>query len=523
MDDELVYEMMMLFEGYHKAYGSYDPRAAKSDMRGGKVEIKSTAYSRREPPTQELWRLHLEGTQPLGIIPIRDNNTVRWGCIDIDLYGIDVVELMKQIEVEKLPLICCKTKSGGVHVFLFMAEPVDADQMRIGLRNIAAVLRHGGSEIFPKQAKVAWNKGDLGSWLNMPYFGDDRWAYRPDGTFMGIKEFVALAESLKQPKNWFEQGEERTEYSANSARGGLADFKDGPPCMQHISAIGLGEGGRNTGLYAFGIFAKKKFPNNWEEVLEGWNQNVAQPPLPATELVDIIKRLRNKDYNYPCKDQPIVAHCNSAVCRTRKYGVGGTENELPVVNGLSKLMADPPVWFLDVGGERVELNTEQLMNYKSFQKVCVDKLTTVFHNMSQVAWLAVIAKVMSEVTLIETSDEVSISGQFLEILDEFVNDSHRAKQKEDLLNHRPWLDDSEPESKKHKHYFRLGDLQKFLGDNDFNHYTRGQIVSELRSLGGDKEVFTLKGQFVRTWWVPYHFTTHRKGRIDTPHMEASPI
>ena len=524
MDEKLVRRMMSLFEGYDKAYGSYDAVAAMSDMRGGKVEIKSTAFTKKKAVTLDLWRDHLMGKRPLGIIPIRDNNTCLWGCIDIDDYGINPVELVRQIDIEKLPLICCKTKSGGIHVYLFMKDPIDAGQMQIGLRNIAAVLRHGSSEIFPKQRKVALEKGDLGSWLNMPYFGEDRHGYKPDGTFMTLEEFLDHAEALAQDVDWFDQDKKKkpTETSS-SARGGSIDFKDGPPCMQHLSAIGIGEGARNNGVYAFGIFAKKKYGVHWQEQLEQWNRDFAQPPLPAMELVDIIKRLGTKDYNYPCKDQPIVAHCNSAVCRTRKYGVGGSANEMPVISGLAKLTSNPPVWFMDVMDFRVELTTDQLLNYRNFQKVCVDELGVLFNGMTQKAWTEVISPLISDAYRIEVSDEVGNIGQFNELLDEFLNDSHIGEKKEDILIKMPWLDDTAEDPKEHRYYFRLKDLQKFLNDANFKLYTRGQLTSRLKALHGGDAAFNLNKKFTRVWWVPYNFTTHREGRVGSPPLEEEPI
>jgi hypothetical protein len=517
IDDKLVREMMRRFEGYDQAYGSYDPEAAMSDMRGGKVEIKSSAYTKRKPVTAALWLDHLLGKRPLGIIAIRDNNTCVWGCIDIDIYNIDPVELIRDIDKEKLPLIVCKTKSGGAHVFLFMAEPVAAAQMQIGLRDVAARLRHGGSEIFPKQGKVELVRGDLGTWLNMPYFGDDRQAYKPDGTFMTLEEFLIRAAELEQPANWFDQKKKKPEHD-----NGSFDFKDGPPCMQHLSAIGLGEGQRNTGLYAFGIYAKKKYGTNWQDQLEQWNRDFVSPPLPATELVDIIKRLGQKDYNYPCKDQPIVAHCNSAVCRTRKYGVGGTANELPVVSGLSKLGDDNPVWFLDIGTDRIELTTEQLTNYRSFQRACVVKLNVMFKGMKQSSWEEVISHLLNELNQIESSEDIGILGQFTELLDDFCNDKHRGKIKDDIVHHKPWLDDSDEDPKKHKHYFRLKDLQKYLTDANFDIYSRGQIVTRLKTLGGGDDFFNVKGKGMRVWWIPADFFTVTP-KIPTAPLEGPPI
>ena len=35
---------------------------------------------------------------------------------------------------------------------------------------LAAGIGYGGVEIFPKQREVLVDRGDIGSWLNMPYF-----------------------------------------------------------------------------------------------------------------------------------------------------------------------------------------------------------------------------------------------------------------------------------------------------------------------------------------------------------------
>ena len=66
----------------------------------------------------------------LGIIPINDNNECKWGCIDIDFYAeFDHKKLIDQIGNLKLPLMVCRSKSGGAHVFLFTTEYVSAAKL----------------------------------------------------------------------------------------------------------------------------------------------------------------------------------------------------------------------------------------------------------------------------------------------------------------------------------------------------------------------------------------------------------
>jgi hypothetical protein len=52
-----------------------------------------------------MWKAHVDGERPLGIVPIRTDDTVVWGSIDYDVYGEDLTALIKKVESLKLPLV----------------------------------------------------------------------------------------------------------------------------------------------------------------------------------------------------------------------------------------------------------------------------------------------------------------------------------------------------------------------------------------------------------------------------------
>ena len=111
-----------IFLGLEIAYGQYQP-----GERGDNGKQKGKAFIVRGQVTDELWSNHLEGKGPaLGIIPITEDNSCRWGCIDIDEYNFDHTSFIKSIRDHKLPLIVCRSKSGGAHVFLFTKENIPA-------------------------------------------------------------------------------------------------------------------------------------------------------------------------------------------------------------------------------------------------------------------------------------------------------------------------------------------------------------------------------------------------------------
>lgn len=164
---EDVRRFAALFAGYSKAYGTFA-------VRGTNAEGKAIGepLTLRGEPTLELYRRHLEGTGPgLGIIPHRDDNSVVFGAIDCDDRNLDHAAMEAKVRKLGLPLVLCRSKSGGGHLYLFTSEPVPAAVMRDRLTACLPLLGlKADTEIFPKQTERL-NETDLGNWINLPYYG----------------------------------------------------------------------------------------------------------------------------------------------------------------------------------------------------------------------------------------------------------------------------------------------------------------------------------------------------------------
>ena len=161
-----VKKFSSIFDGLQEAYGTYRVEKTQSNGKNtGKAGIV------REPRTAVLWEGHLSGKgNSIGIIPINADNMCKWGCVDIDQYPLDHKLLLEKIRKLKLPLVVCRSKSGGAHCFLFCKDWVDAKDMQKSLKSIAAALGYGESEVFPKQIKLHLDRGDVGNFLNLPYY-----------------------------------------------------------------------------------------------------------------------------------------------------------------------------------------------------------------------------------------------------------------------------------------------------------------------------------------------------------------
>ena len=130
-----VDRFMALFSGLDSAYGTYKVDKPRQD---GKQAGKAMVV--RKAPSRELWIKHLEGAEPsLGIIPIRSDNSCSWGCIDIDQYPMEHTKLITKIQALSLPLLVCRSKSGGAHIFCFVKNKIPAAEMRKYLIGVAAL------------------------------------------------------------------------------------------------------------------------------------------------------------------------------------------------------------------------------------------------------------------------------------------------------------------------------------------------------------------------------------------------
>lgn len=523
MASDYAQRLLTLFAGHELAHGTHGTPVY--DREKDKWVIKSTAKGIREPVTATHWELHITGKRPLGIVPIRLDNTCVWGSIDVDEYSINLLEIVARVESQKLPLVACRSKSGGLHLFLFLVEAVQAGQLQAVLRDWAAQLGLAGCEIFPKQTQILEERGDMGQWMVMPYYGDtyngkikEQVGLKKTGAEMDLEEFLRLAEKSKITEAEMESlGRRKTKSAGGRSQNTgdpstVSDFSDGPPCLQHlVGEGGIQRGGQSNALFMMGVYYKRAHPENWETKLEEANQKFLTPPGSSEGLQTVIRSLKKKDYEYTCKNEPMVSHCNSTLCRGRRFGVGDGGN-FPVINSLAKLETEPPIWFIDIEGQRIEASTEQLQNYLLFHRLCIDKVHKSFAIIKNQDWFALLNAAMADMTVIEAPSDIAMGGQFHELMEEFLTNRARGNSREDILSGRPWEDVDNQ-----RHFFRLRDLRKFLQREDVRNLTPGQITQKIKAMGGDNQDLSVKTKTVSCWWVPSAAVT------PTPELDPPPI
>ncbi len=239
----------------------------------------------------------------MGIIPIRDDSTCVFGAIDIDVYAdIDHVQIVAMLAKLGYPLVVCRSKSGGAHVYLFAAEPVPAAKMQAKLRDIAARLGHGTAEIFPKQIKIGGDR-DLGSWINMPYF-DHAETVRPalgaNGDPLPAERFLDYAEATKATGEWFDEPLPAIPASAprRAAPASTPRTKGGgarKPSFKLPDVIG--EGQRDIILTSYAGTLRRSGATSQEILtsLRGVNEQRCKPPKSDGDLQRIAQSIGRKE------------------------------------------------------------------------------------------------------------------------------------------------------------------------------------------------------------------------------------
>lgn len=475
-----------LFAGLGRAHGQFRERGTDG---GDKVE--GQAQTVREPATVALWEKHLAGKLGIGIVPVRDDATARFGAIDIDSYDLDLEKLAKDVEERELPLIVCRSKSGGGHLFLFMKEGAPAELVRNKLMEWAVALGHSGVEVFPKQVSLA-SRNDIGNWINMPYYGGDeteRYAIY-GGERLGVDEFIKLAEMMAQTADSLE---EITAPVPEVVRG---MFPDAPPCLQSLASTGFEKGSRNNGLFNVGVYLRKRYGDEeWEKELDKYNQKFMDPPLGHKEVAQIVRSVNRKKYEYMCEEQPIASVCNRQICLTRKFGVGGGDGDPGVVFGdIVKIDSDPPVWIWDVDGARMELTTAELKDQGRFHTRAMEVLNKWPHMLKPKQWATLIREKLTNAEIIEAPPDASPEGQLWMYLEEYCTGRAQARSRDELLQNKPWTEEG-------RVYFNAPHFKNFLEQNRIR-ITSQKMWAWLRKSGAEHHFFNIKGRGINCWSVP---------------------
>lgn len=414
-----VSDFLELFKGNQESHGVHYPETEAKE--GEKAAGKSLVV--HEPVTEEIVTKHLHGKQGLGIVPIDHKNKVNFAVIDVDVYPAKPKKYIAILERSGVPAICFRSKSGGLHIFIFFSDSPEASKIRPSLMKLVGMLGLPKTvEVFPKQTML--ETGKTGNWINLPYFkyqDTARYAYDSTAKALNLKDAITMIKGVRQPFKQFVS-------AINNA-----PMAKGPPCLQTIYLSGgAGEGERNHYLFNCAGYLKARYKEDYEEHLHTVNEKMADP-IPIAELNKTVISSHNKsNYAYDCKSPVLSAYCDKEACALRAYGI--TSGNVTSLNfgQLTVFKASEPYYEWEINGKVLRFDDARaLESQATFRTLCLKELHLPQHRMKETKWVEVLKTAMDNIAeQIPPSDEISIDNIWIHKVTEFCKDGQTSSLSE---------------------------------------------------------------------------------------------
>jgi len=375
-------DFIKCFTGLQRNFGFCNISNGYTDPNTGKIKFNAGDYGwSGKPITEDDYRLHLHGKKSIGIQPCNDNGLACFGAIDIDpkVYKeLDIKKYLDIIQEKELPLIPIKSKSGGLHLYLFTKEFVKAKVIRDFLEQVLFLFKLPiTTEIFPKQTKLGsdtnGNKVN-GNFINLPYFNkSERVALDPSGKEMPLDLFLKVVEINKADIEKLENIS--NDLIKKELTGGAEEFKDGPPCLEILSKNKMKDG-RDRFLYNYMVMAKKKYPDNWGKMVLKAGRNYFEFDQIWTDdyIEKKIKHWEKQEKGHTCHDDLLAPVCIKSECVKRKFGIISDKKiNWPLMTNLIKVDFKPdPEYYFTVereDGETVQVHAKDVNKIKDQQEL----------------------------------------------------------------------------------------------------------------------------------------------------------
>jgi hypothetical protein len=451
----------------------------------------------------------------VGIVPIMDGNHVRFAAIDIDDYNLDIPEVLAQIRELRLPLVPTRSKSGGVHLWLFFSHDVPASAAQEKLIEISEKLGFAGVEVFPKQKKIS--PDGVGNWINLPWFDADA----EDGT--ARYGWDLEGNDIKDLGKWLDYAEQHRltlkDLDRIRIRGvevAELPFADGPPCLQALCTQGIQEGTRDTVMFNIGVYAAMKAPDERRDqlgIMYQANAEYFDPPMSDTDLEKCNRP--EQDYRFQCNVEPLTSHCDRARCLQRPCGVqmtgeawhwGTFWHHIPVTSEGEELRRDGH-WRIELHwNDEVHmldgLSFEDVMTYRTLRGIASEMLHRLIPMIDNADWNVIVDTHLPLAETVHEPEDASSVGELRNHISQFLNHyGSRTESKQEVLHGKAWLSDEDDDE---CFWFKSEALLSYLKTQRYTDYQGTRLSSLLRSQFGFRTDVRRRigGEASRLWTCP---------------------
>lgn len=309
--DEKIQLVMDRFVHRTSAYAVQKEIAGKYTFRPAYYCPKSCGiypcpHRTERPITDEVIGRHLLGEQTVGVYSTREDNTVKWLCIDVDEENTSIVmDIALRVVARFGKRSCLVEFSGrrGYHIWLFFSKPVQAQDAWL-LGNILTGPHN--LEIYPRQGSV---KG-LGNLVKLPLGVQQKtkkWCLFQTPAF---QPYADQWEALKNVKLIDDLGELPVVKQFLAPKKGDRSI----PCMSNMMMEGLIEGARDSGLFRLAChWRSNSIPEDLALVLAHEVNRRGSEPLDTYTVEEKVASAYAKGYSFfPCQERTLDSYCESS-------------------------------------------------------------------------------------------------------------------------------------------------------------------------------------------------------------------
>lgn len=501
MDKHTVDRFAELFSGNKAVYGIHVPE--ESTVPGEKA--KGRSFTKEGAVTRKLYEEHIRGVKSIGIVPVDENSNVRFCALDVDVYPLDPQTYIDLIEAYKLPLFPFKSKSGGLHLYMFFSEDTKATDAVALLAQFRVLFGLPEStEMFPKQLHLG--AGAKGNWINLPYYKGgvtERYMYDAQGARTGIDEAVQKAYAGRVTKQLVETHLQ------------VLPFAPAPPCLQSLYLSGGASAeGRNRNVFLFNVatYLKARYGDEFTSKLAMVNESL-DVPLPSQELDSTIVRSHAKNnYGYQCRESVLKMYCDKDLCKAREFGVGGDKVSDFSYERLVQVKTHPPYYLWTINGVEMAFYSERaLRNQDAVADLCMRHLHKVPNMLKRDTWNRILSTAFQNIEQIQPEvDELSEASLLRAYLTEFLIERSVSSRPSQITMGQVYKWDE-----RQLFVFRSADLLRFLyntknfrvfGSTELNHALKRDYEAKSSKL----YIPDIK-QTIRAWTLPYRQFTDMVG------------
>jgi hypothetical protein len=155
------------------------------------------------------------------------------------------------------------------------------------------------------------------------------------------------------------------------------------------------------------------------------------------------------------------------------------------------------LWFFEIGGVRIMLNTKELTNQTLFREALAERAQRYPPPVPGPRWAKFIDDKIRSCDVIKIPLEATPTGQFQLLVRQFLTGMAQATSKDELISRHTPFDTGDGEI-----WFRSRGLLDYLNNHGFRYKSENHVWQMLREMGCRNDFIKVKGQGVNIWILP---------------------